>query len=245
MTIPLEVINLSKSYNYNEAVKNISFKVNKNEIIGILGPNGCGKTTTIGMILGLLKPTNGSILINGKEIEIERVNLLNDLNFISPYIELPKRLTVKQNLKVYGKLYDVHNLETKIDYLSEKLRLEGIIDKITGELSSGQKNRVSLAKSIINDPKVLLLDEPTASLDPETGDFVRTFLENYQNEKGASILLASHNMLEVERLCSSVFMMNEGNIVDRGSPKELIKKHGRKNMEEVFLKLTRQKYEFK
>ena len=245
MTIPLEVINLSKSYNYNEAVKNISFKVNKNEIIGILGPNGCGKTTTIGMILGLLKPTNGSILINGKEIEIERVNLLNDLNFISPYIELPKRLTVKQNLKVYGKLYDVHNLETKIDYLSEKLRLEGIIDKITGELSSGQKNRVSLAKSIINDPKVLLLDEPTASLDPETGDFVRTFLENYQNEKGASILLASHNMLEVERLCSSVFMMNEGNIIDRGSPKELIKKHGRKNMEEVFLKLTRQKYEFK
>ena len=241
MATPLEVINLSKSYNNNEAVKNISFKVNKNEIIGILGPNGCGKTTTIGMILGLLKPTSGSVLINGKEVEIERVDLLKDLNFISPYIELPKKLTVKQNLKVYGKLYDVKKLESKIDYLSEKLRLEGIIDKITGELSSGQKNRVSLAKSIINDPKVLLLDEPTASLDPETGDFVRTFLENYQNEKGASILLASHNMLEVERLCSSVFMMNEGNIVDRGSPKELIKKHGRKNMEEVFLKLTREK----
>ena len=245
MATPLEVINLSKCYNNNKAVKNISFKVNKNEIIGILGPNGCGKTTTIGMILGLLKPTNGSVLINGKEIEIERVNLLSDLNFISPYIELPKKLTVKQNLKVYGKLYDVKKLDSKIDYLSDKLRLGKIIDKITGELSSGQKNRVSLAKSIINDPKVLLLDEPTASLDPETGDFVRTFLENYQNEKGASILLASHNMLEVERLCSSVFMMNEGNIVDRGSPKELIKKHGRKNMEEVFLKLTRQKYEFK
>jgi len=245
MVAPLEVINLSKSYNNNEAVKNISFKINKNEIIGILGPNGCGKTTTIGMILGLLKPTSGSVLINGKEIEIERVNLLSDLNFISPYIELPKKLTVKQNLKVYGKLYDVDKLESKIDYLSDKLRLGGIIDKITGELSSGQKNRVSLAKSIINDPKVLLLDEPTASLDPETGDFVRTFLENYQNEKGASILLASHNMLEVERLCSSVFMMNQGNIVDQGSPKELIKKHGRKNMEEVFLKLTREKYEFK
>tara|TARA_B100001175_G_C19473236_1_gene622897 strand:+ start:950 stop:1687 length:738 start_codon:yes stop_codon:yes gene_type:complete len=245
MATPLEVINLSKSYNNNEAVKNISFKVNKNEIIGILGPNGCGKTTTIGMILGLLKPTSGSVLINGKEVEIERVDLLKDLNFISPYIELPKKLTVKQNLKVYGKLYDVKKLESKIDYLSEKLRLEGIIDKITGELSSGQKNRVSLAKSIINDPKVLLLDEPTASLDPETGDFVRTFLENYQNEKGASILLASHNMLEVERLCCSVLMMKQGNIVDRGSPKELIKKHGRKNMEEVFLKLTRKKYEFK
>jgi len=245
MATPLEVINLSKSYNNNEAVKNISFKVNKNEIIGILGPNGCGKTTTIGMILGLLKPTSGSVLISGKEVEIERVDLLKDLNFISPYIELPKKLTVKQNLKVYGKLYDVKKLESKIDYLSEKLRLEGIIDKITGELSSGQKNRVSLAKSIINDPKVLLLDEPTASLDPETGDFVRTFLENYQNEKGASILLASHNMLEVERLCCSVLMMKQGIIVDRGSPKELIKKHGRKNMEEVFLKLTRKKYEFK
>ena len=245
MVTPLEVINLSKSYNNNEAVKNISFKVNKNEVIGILGPNGCGKTTTIGMILGLLKPTSGSVLINGKEIEVERVNLLSNLNFISPYIELPKKLTVKQNLKVFGKLYDVNKIESKIDYLSDKLRLGGIINKITGELSSGQKNRVSLAKSIINDPKVLLLDEPTASLDPETGDFVRTFLENYQNEKNASILLASHNMLEVERLCSSVFMMNDGNIVDRGSPKELIKKHGRKNMEEVFLKLTREKYEFK
>jgi len=245
MAIPLEVINLSKRYNNNEAVRNISFKVKKNEIIGILGPNGCGKTTTIGMILGLLKPTNGSVLIHGKEIEIERVNLLSDLNFISPYIELPKKLTVKQNLKVYGKLYDVKKLDAKIDYLSDKLRLEGIINKITGELSSGQKNRVSLAKSIINEPKVLLLDEPTASLDPETGDFVRTFLENYQKENGASILLASHNMLEVERLCSSVLMMNHGNIIDRGSPEELIKKHNRKNMEEVFLKLTREKYEFK
>ena len=241
MAIPLEVINLSKRYNNNEAVRNISFKVKKNEIIGILGPNGCGKTTTIGMILGLLKPTNGSVLIHGKEIEIERVNLLSDLNFISPYIELPKKLTVKQNLKVYGKLYDVKKLDAKIDYLSDKLRLEGIINKITGELSSGQKNRVSLAKSIINEPKVLLLDEPTASLDPETGDFVRTFLENYQKENGASILLASHNMLEVERLCSSVLMMNQGNIIDQGSPEELIKKHGRKNMEEVFLKLTREK----
>ena len=241
MPIPLEVLKLSKSYNGKEAVKDISFKVNKNEIIGILGPNGCGKTTTIGMILGLLKPTKGSVLINGIEIETNRVELLNNLNFISPYIELPKKLTVMQNLKVYGKLYDVKNLKSKIDYLSEKLRLNAIINKNTGELSSGQKNRVSLAKSIINDPKVLLLDEPTASLDPETGDFVRSFLENYQKEKGASILLASHNMAEVERLCSSVLMMNHGVIIDQGSPSELIKKHGRKNMEEVFLKLTREK----
>ena len=195
------------------------------------------------MILGLLKPTKGKVLIKGAEIEIKRVDLLNNLNFISPYIELPKKLTVKQNLEVYGRLYDVKNLKLKIDYLTEKFRLQEIIYKITGELSSGQKNRVSLAKSIINDPKILLLDEPTASLDPETGDFVRKFLEDYQKENEASILLASHNMNEVERLCSSVFMMRNGVIIDQDSPNELIKKHGRKNLEEVFLKLTREKYE--
>ena len=241
MQIPLEVIGLSKIYNNKNAVKDISFKVNKNEIIGILGPNGCGKTTTIGMILGLLKPSNGKVLINGIEIEKKRVDLLNQLNFISPYIELPKKLTVKQNLEVYGRLYDVKNLKKKIEMLTEKLRLSEIINKLTGELSSGQKNRVSLAKSIINNPTVLLLDEPTASLDPETGDFVRSFLESYQKENKASILLASHNMSEVERLCSSVLMMNKGSIVDSGKPEQLIKKHGRKNMEEVFLKITRER----
>ena len=240
MVNPLEIINLSKAYDAKEAVKNISFKLRQNEIIGILGPNGCGKTTTIGMILGLLKPTKGKILINGIEIESQRVDLLNKLNFISPYIELPKKLTVKQNLEVYGRLYDVKKLKLQIDYLCEKLRLYEFINKITGELSSGQKNRVSLAKSIINDPTVLLLDEPTASLDPETGDFVRSFLEEYQRENKTSILLASHNMSEVERLCSSVLMMNKGAIIDQGTPGELINKHGRKNMEEVFLKLTRE-----
>ena len=239
MKIPLEVIELSKTFYEKKAVKKISFKVKKNEIVGILGPNGCGKTTTIGMILGLLKPSNGKVLINGIEIEKKRVDSLNQLNFISPYIELPKKLTVKQNLEVYGRLYDVQNLKAKIENLSEKLRLNEIINKVTGELSSGQKNRVSLAKSIINNPEVLLLDEPTASLDPETGDFIRSFLEDYQEENKASILLASHNMSEVERLCSSVLMMNKGAIIDKGTPEELIKKHGRKNMEEVFLKLTR------
>ena len=241
MQTTLEVINLSKKYNDKDAVKNISFKVKKNEIIGILGPNGCGKTTTIGMILGLLKPSSGRVLIDGIEIEKQRVDLLNQLNFISPYIELPKKLTVKQNLEVYGRLYDIKNLDDKIKDLSNKLRLGEIINKVTGELSSGQKNRVSLAKSIINDPQVLLLDEPTASLDPETGDFVRSFLEDYQKEMETSILLASHNMAEVERLCSYVLMMNKGLIIDKGHPEELIKKHGRKNMEEVFLKLTREK----
>ena len=240
MVNSLQIINLSKAYDAKEAVKNISFKLSQNEIVGILGPNGCGKTTTIGMILGLLKPTSGKILINGIEIESHKVDLLNKLNFISPYIELPKKLTVKQNLEVYGRLYDVNKLKIKIDYLCEKLRLYEFINKITGELSSGQKNRVSLAKSIINDPEVLLLDEPTASLDPETGDFVRSFLEEYQREKKTSILLASHNMSEVERLCSSVLMMNKGAIIDQGTPGELINKHGRKNMEEVFLKLTRE-----
>ena len=240
MIHPLEILDLGKNYNNKIAVNKISFKVNKNEVVGILGPNGCGKTTTIGMILGLLKPSYGKVLINGNEIEKNRVNLLNQLNFISPYIELPKKLTVKQNLEVYARLYDVKNLNEKIDYLSEKLKLKNMLNKITGELSSGQKNRVSLAKSIINDPSVLLLDEPTASLDPETGDYIRGFLEEYQNEKKASIVIASHNMLEVERLCSSVLMMNNGVIIDSGKPKDLIKKHGRKNMEEVFLKLNRE-----
>ena len=245
MDITLEVKKLTKKFAEKEAVKDISFKVRENQIIGILGPNGCGKTTTIGMILGLLKPTQGEILINGINIENQRVNILENLNFISPYIELPKKLTVKQNLEVYGRLYDIKNLYQKIEYLTDKLRLNSIIDSITGELSSGQKNRVSLAKSIINDPAVLLLDEPTASLDPETGEFVRSFLEDYQKERKTSILLASHNMAEVERLCSSVLMMNKGTIIDEGNPRELIIKHQRKNMEEVFLKLTKENYEFK
>jgi ABC-2 type transport system ATP-binding protein len=240
----IEVINLSKSYGNKEAVKNINFRVNENEIIGLLGPNGCGKTTTIAMILGLLKPSNGKVLVNEKNIENNRISLLHKMNFISPYIELPKKLTVMQNLIVYGKLYSVKNLNNKIEYLANKLRLEDFLKKITGELSSGQKNRVSLAKALINDPSVLLLDEPTASLDPETGDFVRTFIENYKKEKKISVLLASHNMNEVERLCTSVLMMKEGSIIDEGNPNELIKKHGRQNLEEVFLKLTRTQNEF-
>jgi ABC-2 type transport system ATP-binding protein len=240
----IEVINLSKSYKSKQAVNNINFKINENEIVGLLGPNGCGKTTTIGMILGLLKPTSGQVLINGIDIEKNKISLLHKMNFISPYIELPKKLTVKQNLTVYGKLYNINNLNDRIDYLSNKLRLNNLLDKITGELSSGQKNRASLAKALINEPTVLLLDEPTASLDPETGDFIRTFLENYKKEKKIAVLLASHNMDEVKRLCGSVLMMNDGNIIDRGTPDDLIKKHGRKNLEEVFLELVRTENEF-
>ena len=244
MTNSIEVINLSKSYKSKQAVNNINFKINENEIVGLLGPNGCGKTTTIGMMLGLLKPTSGKVLINGMDIEKNKISLLHKMNFISPYIELPKKLTVRQNLVVYGKLYNVNNLNEQIDYLSNKLRLNKLLDNITGELSSGQKNRVSLAKALINNPSVLLLDEPTASLDPETGDFVRTFLESYKKEKKISVLLASHNMDEVKRLCNSVLMMKGGAIVDSGTPDNLIAKHGRKNLEEVFLELVRNKSEF-
>ena len=240
----VEVKNLKKNYGSIEAVKDISFNIKENEIIGLLGPNGSGKTTTIGMMLGLLKPSNGEILIDGKKIEENRIEILQKINFISPYIELPKKLTVKQNLIVYGKLYNVIDLKNRIEYLVEKLRLSDLLNKLTGELSSGQKNRVSLAKALINNPTVLLLDEPTASLDPEIGDYVRTFLEKYKKEKKISILLASHNMNEVTRLCRSILMMKDGIMIDKGSPEELIKKHGRKNLEEVFLKLSRNKNEF-
>ena len=239
----VEVKNIKKNYGKNEAVKGISFNIKEDEILGLLGPNGSGKTTTIGMLLGLLKPTSGEILINGHKLEGNRIEILEQINFISPYIELPKKLTVKQNLTVYGKLYKINNINERIEFLSEKLRLEDLLNSITGELSSGQKNRVSLAKALINEPKVLLLDEPTASLDPEVGDFVRSFLEDYKKEKKISILLASHNMNEVTRLCKSILMMKDGIIIDEGNPKELINKHGRKNLEEVFLKLSRSKNE--
>ena len=239
------VENLSKNYFKKEAVKEISFTINENEILGLLGPNGCGKTTTIAMMLGLLKPSNGKVVIHGLDIEKNRISLLHKMNFISPYIELPKKLSVKENLIVYGKLYGVKFISERISYLSEKLRLEEFINKKTGELSSGQKNRVSLAKALINEPSILFLDEPTASLDPETGDFVRSFIEKISKEKKMSILLASHNMDEVKRLCKNVLMMNNGVIIDKGTPDDLIKKHGKRNLEEVFLKLNRNNHELK
>ena len=237
------VENLSKNYQKKEAVKDINFTIGENEILGLLGPNGCGKTTTIAMMLGLLKPTKGKVIIHGKDIEINRISLLHKMNFISPYIELPKKLTVRENLIVYAKLYGVKKIKNRIEYLSNKLRLDEFVDEKTGELSSGQKNRVSLAKALINEPSVLFLDEPTASLDPETGNFVREFIENISQEKKMSILLASHNMYEVKRLCKNVLMMNNGVIIDKGTPDSLISKHGKKNLEEVFLKLNRNESE--
>lgn len=231
---------LTKQFKNISAVKNISFKIGKGKIIGLLGPNGCGKSTTIGMMLGLIKPSSGTVIINGKNIEYNRTSLLEKMNFISPYVELPKKLTVEENLKVYGNLYGVKNLKHKISDLMEKLNLFDFKSRKTGELSSGQKNRVSLAKALINDPEILLLDEPTASLDPDVGDYIRSFIESYASNKNATILLASHNMNEVERLCYEVLMMKDGEIIDKGKCDDLINKHGRKNLEEVFLKLVRE-----
>ena len=240
--ISIEIKNLHKRYNNIEAVKNINFTINKGSIVGLLGPNGCGKTTTIGMMLGLIKPSSGTVFINGQNIESEknRTKILEKMNFISPYVELPKKLTVEENLKVYGKMYGAKNLKDKISDLMKQLNLSEFKTRKTGELSSGQKNRVSLAKALINDPEILLLDEPTASLDPDVGDYIRTYIEHFASKKGVTILLASHNMNEVERLCNEVMMMKNGNIIDKGTCSSLINKHGRKNLEETFLKIVRE-----
>lgn len=238
----IKIKNLYKNYKGFEAVKNLNFEIKKGSITGLLGPNGCGKTTTIGMILGLIRPTKGEVLINNKDIEIEknRISVLEKMNFISPYVELPKKLSVKENLIVYGKMYEVKNLQNRINTLCNDLNLKEFLNKKTGELSSGQKNRVSLAKSLINNPEILLLDEPTASLDPDTGDYVRSYIENYAKKNNTTILLASHNMSEVERLCENIMMMKQGKIIDEGKCEELIFKHGRVNLEETFLKLVRE-----
>ena len=240
----LEAKNLVKKFRSVLAVDNISFTINKNETLGLLGPNGCGKTTSIGMMLGLITPSSGEIFIDGINLEPKnRIRLLNFMNFASPYIELPKKLSVKQNLEVYARLYGVKKIEERILEVVEDLDLKNILYKKTGELSSGQKNRVSLAKSLINKPKLLFLDEPTASLDPDVGDFVREYIEKYKKENELTILLASHNMKEVERLCDKVIMMKHGQIVDNGTCAELIKKHGRENLEDTFLKIARSKNE--
>ena len=241
----IKINNLSKIYNQYLAVNKINFQIEKNKTVGLLGPNGCGKTTTIGMMLGLVSPTEGEILIENKNInKFKRDEILNRFNFASPYVELPKKLTVKQNLEIYGRLYGIKDLNNRINEISSDLDIKNFFERKTGELSSGQKNRVSLAKSLINKPEILLLDEPTASLDPDIGDFIRSYIEEYKSKNKITILLASHNMSEVERLCDSIIMMRKGKIVDKGTCADLIRKHGRSNLEETFLKLARSKNEF-
>ena len=236
----IQIKKLSKIYSNFLAVDEINFQIEKNQTLGMLGPNGCGKTTTIGMILGLVTPTSGEILIEEKNLnQFRRDEILFRFNFASPYVELPKKLTVKQNLEIYGRLYGIRNLSERINEISTDLEIKNFFDRKTGELSSGQKNRVSLAKSLINKPEILLLDEPTASLDPDIGDFVRSYIQDYKKKNKVTILLASHNMNEVERLCDNVIMMRKGKIIDKGTCNDLIKKHGRNNLEETFLKLAR------
>ena len=241
----IEIKNLTKVYDNYLAVDKINFQLNKNRTLGLLGPNGCGKTTTIGMILGLIAPTHGEILIENRNMNtLNRDEVLSRFNFASPYVEIPKKLTVKQNLEIYGRLYGIKDLSKRINEISNDLDIKNFFNRKTGELSSGQKNRVSLAKSLINKPEILLLDEPTASLDPDVGDFIRSYIQEYKSKNKITLLLASHNMNEVEKLCDSIIMMKKGKIIDTGTCNELIKKHGRNNLEETFLKLARSKDQF-
>ena len=235
----IEIASLTKRYRAALAVDDISFTVGMGQTVGLLGGNGAGKTTTIAMLLGLLVPTAGRIDILGHDMARDRFAALARLNFSSPYVALPLRLTVAENLRVYGHLYDVPQVERRIRELADELDLGALLDRRAGQLSAGQKTRVALAKSLINKPELLLLDEPTASLDPDTGDLVRSWLERYRAESGCTILLASHNMDEVARLCDTVLMMKQGAIVDRGTPAELLQRYGRDDLEDVFLDIAR------
>ncbi|MCH6554353.1 MAG: ABC transporter ATP-binding protein [Acidobacteria bacterium] len=241
----IEAHNLTKVFRDKKrgeirAVDGISFRCQPGQIYGLLGANGAGKTTTISMLLGLLLPSAGTVRVLGADMARHRHRVLGRINFSSPYVDLPRRLTVSQNLRFFARLYGVPNANDRIRTLAEDLELSELMDRRSGNLSSGQKTRVSLAKALINQPEVLLLDEPTASLDPDMADWMRGYLESYQARSGAAILLASHNMAEVERLCDQVLMMRAGRIVDRGAPSELIERHGRVDMERVFLTIARQ-----
>lgn len=233
------VAGLAKTYGNVQAVAGIDFTVPQGSVTALLGGNGAGKTTTIAMLLGLLKPSGGGITVLGTDMLRNRHAVLPRLNFSSPYVDLPHRLTVRQNLRVFAQLYDVPDPKQRIAQLAQKLDFTTLLDRPAGALSAGQKTRVALAKALINSPDLLLLDEPTASLDPDTADWVRGLLEDYRAERGATIMLASHNMAEVERLCDQVLMMKQGRIVDRGTPVELIQRYGRDDLEEVFLDIAR------
>jgi ABC-2 type transport system ATP-binding protein len=235
----IETRALTKSYKGAIAVDALSISIPRGSVVGLLGGNGAGKTTTIGMILGLIKPTSGSVHVLGTDMDRHPYRIRARINFESPYMDMPHRLTVRQNLRVFGRLYGVPSIEDRIEVLSASLALGAFIDRRSGQLSAGQKTRVALAKALVNEPDVLLLDEPTASLDPDTADWVRSRLEDYRVSRNATILLASHNMVEVERLCDRVLILRRGKIVDDGSPDAVIAKYGRSNLEEVFLDIAR------
>ena len=235
----IEVKQLIKRYPTAAAVDGISFAVARGVIAALLGGNGAGKTTTLSILLGLLLPTAGTVRVLGEDILRHRYRVLPRMNFSSPFVDLPHRLTVRQNLLIYARLYGLRHRRERIEALASDLQIGTFLDRPAGKLSAGQKTRVALAKSLLNEPELLLLDEPTASLDPDTGDWVRSYLETWQARTRATILMASHNMAEVERMCSDVLMMKTGKIVDRGSPKALISRYGRANLEEVFLHIVR------
>jgi ABC-2 type transport system ATP-binding protein len=235
----IRIRDLSKRFGAVDAVRDVSFELQRGSTVGLLGGNGAGKTTTIGMMLGLIVPSGGAIEILGEDMLRHRHRVLPRLNFSSPYVDFPNRLKVRENLMVFAQLYGLKRARERIDALAADLDLTPLLDRKTGSLSSGQKTRVSVAKALLNRPEILLLDEPTASLDPDTADWVRSYLETYQRASGASILLASHNMAEVERLCDEVLMMKAGSIVDRGAPDALIARYGRRDLEEVFLDIAR------
>jgi ABC-2 type transport system ATP-binding protein len=240
MNMPvIQVEGLTKCYGELCAVDNVSFDVPQGSTCGLLGGNGAGKTTTLSMLLGLLLPTAGGIRVLGEDMLKHRYRVLARMNFSSPYVDLPHRLTVQENLSVYARLYGLKERKQRIRQLAEELDIAAFLKRAYGNLSAGQKTRVGLAKALLNEPDLLLLDEPTASLDPDTADRMRSYLNAYKQRTGATILLASHNMLEVERLCSDVIMMRAGKIVDRGTPAELLARYGQANLEEVFLDIAR------
>jgi ABC-2 type transport system ATP-binding protein len=230
---------LTKRFKDVTAVDAVSFAIPHGVTAALLGGNGAGKTTTLSMLLGLLLPDAGSVHILGADMQRHRFRVLPRMNFSSPYVDLPRRLTVRQNLLIYARLYGLPRRRERVAAIAEDLKIVAFLDRPTGDLSAGQKTRVALAKALLNEPELLLLDEPTASLDPDSGDWVRSYLETYRSRTGATILLASHNMGEVERLCSDVMMMRQGRIVDRGSPQQLIDRYGRADLEEVFLDIAR------
>lgn len=239
ITPAILVSHLVKRFGAVTALDDVSFRVATGSTTALLGGNGAGKTTTLSILLGLLTPTSGAVSVLGCDMLRQRYRVLGAMNFSSPYVDLPRRLTVAENLKVYGRLYGIRDLKGRIAELASELELGRLLDRPTGDLSTGQRTRVTLAKAMLNRPRLLLLDEPTASLDPDTADWVRSYLEQWRERAGATILLASHNMAEVERLCDRVLMMRSGRIVDQGAPRELLDRYGRRTMEEVFLDIAR------